>query len=121
MTESAAKTILLHTRLTRHAKKRPTSISGIKAAKLQNPTFRATTTLLDSENPEKLAMIPLKADPNAIDTRRKVGIEPDARVRSVSGTLAMIRLETNVHDIPKPIPIKMASKAINQSGPEGMA
>ena len=87
-TESAAKTILLHSRLTRHAKKRPTSINGIKAAKLQNPTFRATTTLLDSENPEKLAMI---------------------------------RLETKVHDIPKPIPIKMASKAINKSGPEGIA
>ena len=66
-------------------------------------------------------MIPLRADPNAIATRRKVGIEPDARVRSVSGTLAIIRLETKVHDIPKPIPIKMASKAISQSGPKGMA
>ena len=66
-------------------------------------------------------MIPLSADPNAIATRRKVGIEPDARVRSVSGTLAIIRLETKVHDIPKPIPIKIASNAINQSGPKGMA
>jgi len=39
-------------RLTRHAVKSPTNISGMKAAKHQNATFCATTTLLFSEKPE---------------------------------------------------------------------
>ena len=76
--ESTAKTELLHSRLTRQAVRRPTRINGTKAAKHQNATFCATSTLLSSENPEKLAMMPLRADPNAIDTRMKVGIDADA-------------------------------------------
>ena len=119
--ESTAKTELLHSRLTRQAVKRPTTINGTKAAKHQNATFCATSTLLSSENPEKLAMIPLRADPNAIDTRMKVGIDADAWARSASETLAMMRLDTKLQDMPKPMPIMLESRPINQSGPEGIA
>ena len=66
-------------------------------------------------------MMPLRADPNVIAMRMKVGIEPDAWVLSVSGTLAMIRLETKLQDMPKPMPIMVENRAINQSGPEGIA
>ena len=66
-------------------------------------------------------MIPLRADPNAIDTRMKVGIDADAWARSASETLAMMRLDTKLQDMPKPMPIMLESRAINQSGPEGIA
>ena len=66
-------------------------------------------------------MIPLRADPNAIDTRMKVGMDADARLRSASETLAMIRLDTKLQDMPKPVPIMVENRAINQSGPEGIA
>ena len=101
--------------------KSPTRINGTKAAKHQNATFWATSTLLSSENPEKLAMMPLRADPNAIDTRMNVGMDADALVRSASETLAMMRLDTKLQDMPKPVPIMVESRAINQSGPEGIA
>ena len=66
-------------------------------------------------------MMPLRADPTAIDTRMKVGMDADAWVRSASGTLAMIRLDTKLQDMPKPTPMQVANRAINQSGPAGMA
>ena len=66
-------------------------------------------------------MIPLMADPKAIAIRMKVGIDPDVFARSVSGELAMILFETKLQDMPKPMPMKVESKAINQSGPFGMA
>ena len=119
--EPHRKTDLLAPRLTRQAVKTPTTIKWKKAAKHQNATFCATSTLLSSENPEKLAMIPLRADPNAIDTRMKVGIDADAWARSASETLAMMRLDTKLQDMPKPMPIMLESRAINQIGPEGLA
>ena len=66
-------------------------------------------------------MIPLKADPRAIATRIKVGIEAEACVRSVSGTFAIMSLDTKLHDIPKPIPMIIEKSEINQRGPEGIA
>jgi len=66
-------------------------------------------------------MMPLRADPNAIDTRMNVGMDADAWVRSASETLAMIRFDTKLQDMPKPMPIMVESRAINQSGPEGIA
>ena len=101
--------------------KSPTNISGVKDAKHQKATFCATVTLLASEKPELLAIIPLKADPNAIATRIKVGMDAEAWARSVSGTFAMIRLDTKLQDIPKPIPIMKEKREITQRGPTGMA
>ena len=66
-------------------------------------------------------MITLRADPRAIATRIKVGIEAEPRVRSASGTFEMMRLETKLQDMPKPIPMIAAKSAINQRGPAGMA
>ncbi len=66
-------------------------------------------------------MIPLKADPRAIATRIKVGIEAEAWVFSVSVTFAMMRLDTKLQDIPKPIPMMTEKREINQRGPLGMA
>ena len=80
--------------------KRPTSISGTKVVKHQNATFFATSTLLPSEKPEKLAMMPLRADPNAIDTLMNVGMDADAWVRSASETLAIMRFDTKLQDMP---------------------
>ena len=65
-------------------------------------------------------MIPLKADPSAIATRMKVGIEAETWVLSDSGTFAMIRLLTKLQDIPKPVPIITESMPIAQSGPTGI-
>ena len=110
-----------HSRLTRQAEYIPTIINGTKAVKHQNATFWATSTLLSLENPEKLAMIPLKADPSAIETLMKVGIEADAWICSSSETFAMMRFETKLQDKPKPVPIMVENSAINQSGPEGIA
>ena len=62
-------------------------------------------------------MIPLKAEPSAIATRMKVGIEAETWVLSDSGTFAMIRLLTKLQDIPKPVPIITESMPIAQSGP----
>jgi len=45
-------------------------------------------------------MMPLRADPNAIDTRMNVGMDADALVRSASETLAMMRLDTKLQDMP---------------------
>ena len=65
-------------------------------------------------------MIPLNAEPSAIATRMKVGIEAETWVLSDSGTFAMIRLLTKLQDIPKPVPIIMESMPIAQSGPTGI-
>ena len=66
-------------------------------------------------------MIPLRAEPRVIATRIKVGMEAEAWVRSVSGTLAMMRLDTKLQDMPKPIPMMTENRAITQRGPSGMA
>ena len=65
-------------------------------------------------------MIPLKAEPRAIDRRKKVGMEAEAWVRSTSGTLAMMRLDTKLQDIPNPIPMINDKSPITQIGPSGM-
>ena len=65
-------------------------------------------------------MMPLNAEPRAIATRMKVGMEAETCVRSVSGTLAMMRLLTKLQDIPYPMPITMESTPIAQRGPTGI-
>ena len=65
-------------------------------------------------------MIPLKAEPRAIARRKKVGMEAEAWVRSVSGALAIIRLDTKLQDIPNPIPMMADKSPINQIGPAGI-
>ena len=80
-------------------------INGRNENKHQKATFLATNILLSSENPEKFAIIPLKADPSAIESRMKVGIEPDAWTLSFSGNADIILLDTKLQDIPNPIPI----------------
>ena len=65
-------------------------------------------------------MMPLKAEPRAIARRKKVGMEAEAWVRSVSGALAIIRLDTKLQDIPNPIPMMADKNPITQRGPEGI-
>ena len=65
-------------------------------------------------------MIPLKAEPRAIARRKKVGMEAEAWVRSVSGALAIIRLDTKLQDIPNPIPMIADKSPITQRGPAGI-
>ena len=65
-------------------------------------------------------MIPLKAEPRAIARRKKVGMEAEAWVRSVSEALAIIRLDTKLQDIPNPIPMMADKSPITQRGPAGM-
>ena len=66
-------------------------------------------------------MIPLKAEPRAIARRKKVGMDAEACVRSVSGALAIIRLDTKLQDIPNPIPMMTDKNPITQRGPAGIA
>ena len=65
-------------------------------------------------------MIPLKAEPRAIARRKKVGMDAEAWVRSVSGALAIIRLDTKLQDIPNPIPMMADKSPITQRGPAGI-